>query len=173
MNRMKKWIVEWIPSILIALVLSIVLQTYVAQAVTIPSTSMVPTLNVRDKLIINKMVKPEDLQFGDIVVFFSPIEDSEKERLIKRVIGLEGDVIEVKEGHLFRNGEKVEESYLAEPINYDFGPIKVPEDNFLFLGDNRNISYDSHLWPSPFVSRENIIGKAIFRYYPLNRIEKI
>ncbi|MCR1897575.1 signal peptidase I [Irregularibacter muris] len=170
---MKKWIVEWIPSILIALVLSLILQTYIAQAVTIPSASMVPTLSISDKLIINKMVKPDNLKFGDIVVFFSPIEDSQEERLIKRVIGLEGDVIEVKEGHLFRNGQKVEEPYLAQPINYEFGPITVPEDNFLFLGDNRNISYDSHLWPSPFIPKEKIIGKAIFRYYPFNRIGKI
>lgn len=173
MNNMKKWIVEWIPSILIALVLSLILQTYIAQAVTIPSASMVPTLSISDKLIINKMVKPDNLKFGDIVVFFSPIEDSQEERLIKRVIGLEGDVIEVKEGHLFRNGQKVEEPYLAQPINYEFGPITVPEDNFLFLGDNRNISYDSHLWPSPFIPKEKIIGKAIFRYYPFNRIGKI
>lgn len=170
MKKKKSWFREWIPSILIAIVLSFILQTYVAQAVTIPSGSMIPTLKINDKLIINKLIKPEDVEIGEIVVFYSPIEDKENERLIKRVIGLEGDTIQIKDGYLYRNEEKIEEPFIAEPIEYEFGPVKVPKDHFFFLGDNRNISYDSHLWPSPFIGKDEIIGKAIFRYYPIQNI---
>src|SRR5690554_5389655 len=115
---MKKILRDWMPSIFIAIVLSFVLQTFVAQAVTIPSTSMVPTLNINDRLIINKMIEPEELQYGDIVVFHSPIEGKD-ERYIKRLMGKGGDIIEVKDGFLFRNGIKIEETYLAESIKYD------------------------------------------------------
>ena len=66
---MKKWLKDWLPSLFIALILSFILQNYIAQAVTIPSESMIPTLNINDKLIINKLIKPEDLEYGDIVVF--------------------------------------------------------------------------------------------------------
>lgn len=145
------------------------LQSFVAQAVTIPSTSMVPTLNVNDKLIINKMIKPENLNYGDIVVFFSPIGD---ERYIKRLMGVGGDTVEVREGCFYRNGKEIQETYLAESIEYEFGPTVIPESKYFFLGDNRNISFDSHLWPDPFIEESEIIGKAVFRYYPFNEIEK-
>src|SRR5690554_6031325 len=106
----KKWLKDWIPSLLIAIILSFVLQSFVAQAVTIPSESMVPTLNVNDKLIINKMINPKDLDYGDIVVFYSPIK--KEERYIKRLIGVGGDTIEIKDGYLYRNNIKIEEPYL-------------------------------------------------------------
>ena len=99
---MKKILKDWIPSILIAIVLSFILQTFVAQAVTIPSESMVPTLEVNDRLIINKMIDPGNLKYGDIVVFHSPLEDK-NERYIKRLMGKGGDIIEIKGGHLYRN----------------------------------------------------------------------
>ena len=169
---MKKILKDWIPSILIAIVLSFILQTFVAQAVTIPSESMVPTLEVNDRLIINKMIDPGNLKYGDIVVFHSPLEDK-NERYIKRLMGKGGDIIEIKGGHLYRTGLKIEEPYLAEPIEYDFGPVEVPRGHFFFLGDNRNRSYDSHLWSTPFVSSDRIIGKAVFRYFPLGRINRI
>ncbi len=167
---MKKWLKDWIPSLFIALILSFILQTFIAQAVTIPSESMIPTLNINDKLIINKLVKSEDLAYGDIIVFYSPV--TKGERYIKRLIGVGGDTIEIKNGYLYRNGEKVQEPYLVKSIDYEFGPVLVPEDNYFFLGDNRNSSYDSHLWPYPFIEKEDLIGKAIFRYYPFNRVKK-
>jgi signal peptidase I len=60
----------------------------------------------------------------------------------------------------------MDEPYVKEPMTYNYGPIQVPEDHYFFLGDNRNDSYDSHLWPTPFVDKDSIIGKTIFRYYP-------
>lgn len=165
----RKWIKDWIPSLIIAIILSFLLQNFVAQAVTIPSNSMVPTLNINDKLIINKMAKAKELEHGDIVVFFSPIGD---ERYIKRLMGVGGDIVEVTGGYLYRNEEKIEEPYLAEPIDYEYGPVMVPESTYFFLGDHRNISYDSHMWADPFIEEEKIIGKAVFRYYPFSEMER-
>ena len=167
---MKKWLKDWLPSLFIALILSFILQNYIAQAVTIPSESMIPTLNINDKLIINKLIKPEDLEYGAIVVFYSPV--TKGERYIKRLIGIGGDTIEIKNGYLYRNGERIHEPYLVKSIDYEFGPVLVPEDNYFFLGDNRNSSYDSHLWPYPFIEKEKLIGKAVFRYYPFSRVKK-
>ena len=84
------------------------------------------------------------------------------------MVGRSGDVVEVKGGQLYRNGEAVVEPWLAEPMLYRFGPVTVPTGNLLVLGDNRNASLDSHLW-GPLPSRE-VIGTALVRYWPWNRI---
>jgi len=167
-KRIWKLIKEWVPSIAIALVISLVVNTYVAQAVKVPTNSMVPTINVGDRLVIEKM-NLSNLQHGDIIAFWPPIPGNE-DRYIKRLIGLPGDTIEVKGGILYRNGEKVDEPYVNEPMRYMFGPIVVPEDQYVFLGDNRNISNDSHRWATPFVAKDKLIGKAIFRFFPFEQI---
>lgn len=172
MTWLVRFLKEWVPPIAVAILLSFTIRTYVAEAVKIPSNSMVPTINVDDRLVITKWSSADDLEFGDIVVFTPPFP-SEHDRLIKRLIGLGGDTIEIREGFLYRNGEKVMEPYLNEPINYSYGPITVPEGKYFFLGDNRNISFDSHLWPEPFVDKDDIIGKAVFRYFPLTQMKEM
>jgi signal peptidase I len=84
---------------------------------------------------------------------------------------LPGDTIHIREGTLYRNGEKVIERYTKEPMRYDFGPVTVPRDKFFFLGDNRNESFDSHLWVTPFVEKDKIIGKVIWQI-PVHKIVK-
>ena len=91
-----------------------------------------------------------------------------KAALIKRVVARSGDQVEVKGGQLYRNGTKAHEPWLAEPMHYTFGPVTVPAGCLLVLGDNRNASLDSHLW-GPLPSR-NVIGTALVRYWPWNRI---
>ncbi|WNQ09793.1 signal peptidase I [Paenibacillus aurantius] len=145
----------------------------VGQAAYIPSGSMIPTLNIHDVLIIDKMVKPEDLKFGDIVVFQPPEELNLDKILIKRLIGLPGDTIEVRDGKLYRNGKAVEEPYLNETMTYRMAKVVVPEGSYFFLGDNRNRSNDSHLWPTPFVPASSIIGKAVYRVFPFNHMEGV
>lgn len=172
MNRVVVFVKEWFLPIAIALALSFTVRIYIAEAVEIPSGSMIPTLQVDDRLFIEKVTDPASLQVGDIVVFYPPVKGKE-DRFIKRLIGVGGDKIEVKDGALYRNDQKVEEPYIKEPMTYTFEPIVVPEGKFFFLGDNRNDSFDSHLWPNtPFVEKEAIIGKAIFRYYPLNEMKE-
>jgi signal peptidase I len=166
-----KWCKEWIPSLIVAGIISLLLQTYVAQAVKVPTPSMEPTIHVDDRLIMEKLERVDHYEFGDIVVFWPPVQTGpEKERYVKRLIGLPGDSIEIREGVLYRNGVRVEEPYLNERMTYRFGPVVVPEGKYVFLGDNRNHSFDSHLWPTPFVDQDDIIGRVILRYYPLDQI---
>jgi signal peptidase I len=164
---------EWVPSLLIALVISFLCNTYVAQAMKVPTDSMVPTIQINDRLIVEKLKTFTDFKFGDIIVFWPPISGN-TERYIKRLIGLPGDTIEIKDGALYRNGEKVDEPYLKEKMTYTFAKVTVPAGHYLFLGDNRNISYDSHLWKeTPFVAEKDIIGKAVVRYFPFNHLGTI
>lgn len=144
--------------------------TFVAEVRYIPSESMVPTLQVGDRLIVEKLsYRLHSPQRGDIVVFKAPPELKARnlnDDLIKRVIGLPGDVVAVSNGEVYINGQAIAEPYMQVSANYGYGPVKIPADSYFVLGDNRNHSYDSHLWG--FLPREAIIGRAIFRFSPLN-----
>lgn len=165
-------IVELLKTLVSAGVLAIGIRACVAEARFIPSESMLPTLAIDDRLIIEKISyrfrKPER---GDVVVF-SPTdalkEQNYKEAFIKRVIGLPGDVVEVKNGNVYVNGQQLEEKYILNAPNYKYGPIKVPQEQYLVLGDNRNNSYDSHYWG--FVPLKNVIGRATVRFWPPSRL---
>jgi signal peptidase I len=161
---------EWGPSVLIAIAVSFLFNTYVAQAMKVPTDSMVPTIQINDRLVVEKMVGLSDFKFGDIVVFWPPIAGN-TDRYVKRLIGLPGDTIEIKEGALFRNGAKVSEPYVKHKMTYTFSKVTVPEGHYFFLGDNRNISYDSHMWKqTPFVEKKDIIGKAVLRFFPFDHL---
>jgi signal peptidase I len=176
-NQTQKYIEEnpWIESLKtigISAILALGIRTFVAEARYIPSGSMLPTLEINDRLIIDKLgYHFKDPQRGDIVVF-SPTpalqEQNFKDAFIKRVIGLPGDKVEVKEGKVYVNDQALQEQYIEAAPDYQYGPVVVPENNYLVLGDNRNNSYDSHYWG--FVPRENIIGQAVVRFWPFNRI---
>ncbi|MCX5941825.1 MAG: signal peptidase I [Cyanobacteria bacterium] len=165
----------WWASFLLWLALALLLRWAVVEPRWIPSGSMLPTLELQDRVLVEK-VRPkvgQPLPLGTIVVFHPPeallaAGYDPKAALIKRVVGRSGDVVEVKGGQLYRNGEAVVEPWLAEPMLYRFGPVTVPTGNLLVLGDNRNASLDSHLW-GPLPSRE-VIGTALVRYWPWNRI---
>ena len=165
----------WWVSLGLWLALALLLRWAVVEPRWIPSGSMLPTLELQDRVLIEK-VRPklgQSLPLGTIVVFHPPEAllaagyDS-KAALIKRVVAQAGDVVEVKDGQLYRNGEAALEPWLAEPMDYRFGPVTVPAGNLLVLGDNRNASLDSHLW-GPLPSQE-VIGTALVRYWPLNRL---
>ncbi|MFH5185953.1 signal peptidase I [Paenibacillus sp. TAB 01] len=171
MQQVKRWIKEWVPTLAIAAIVSFTFNTYVAQGMTVPTGSMLPTIQLDDKILVEKMVDLTDFNFGDVVVFYPPLEGHENERFVKRLIGLPGDTIEVKDGVLIRNGQKVDEPYLSQKMNYTYGPVTVPANHYFFLGDNRNDSEDSHLWPTtPFVAKDKLVGKVMFRYFPFNHI---
>jgi signal peptidase I len=150
---------------------SSLIRTYIAEARYIPSGAMLPTLQINDRLIINKWnYRFQSPQRGDIVVFSPPEAlklQNFKDAFIKRVIGLPGEKVEVKEGKVYINNRPLEENYIEDPPNYRFGLVTVPPNSYFMLGDNRNNSYDSHYWG--FVPRENIIGKATQRFWPLDR----
>ena len=165
-------VVEIAKTLATAFVLAIGIRTLVAEARYIPSSSMEPTLEINDRLIIEKIsYRFRTPQRGDVVVF-SPTdklrEQNFKDAFIKRVIGLPGETIEVRGGTVYVNDEALREKYIEESPEYKYGPVQVPEDQYLVLGDNRNNSYDSHYWG--FVPRKNLIGRAVVRFWPLNRL---
>ena len=147
-NNVENPWVEGLKTLALSAVLAFGVRTFVAEARYIPSTSMLPTLKINDRLLIEKIgyrfTSPER---GDIVVF-SPTEALKEQgyddAFIKRVIGLPGETIQVRGGVVTVDGQPLLENYLADEPNYDFGPVKVPEGHYLVLGDNRNNSYDSH-----------------------------
>jgi signal peptidase I len=155
-----------------ALVLALGLRTFIVEARWIPSPSMVPTLAIEDRLIVEKVgYKFGKPQRGDIVVF-NPTARLEREKykdaFIKRVIGIPGDRVEVKNGKVFIDGKALKEGYIAEVPLYTWGPQTIPPGEYLVLGDNRNNSYDGHFWG--FVPQDKIVGKAVLRFWPLNRL---
>jgi signal peptidase I len=165
--------VEGIQTIALSLLLAGGIRYFVAEARYIPSGSMEPTLQVQDRLVIEKIsYRFNPPQHGDIVVFWPPESltppGQRRDAFIKRVIGLPGDVIEVRDGVVLRNDEVLVEPYIAEPPSDPYGPTTVPEDSYLVMGDNRNNSYDSRVWG--VVPRDNIIGRAVVRFWPLGRL---
>ena len=145
----------------------------------IPSGSMIPTLQIQDRILIEKITPRlnktlnKHLTINTIVVFKPPkiLSDagySDGSALIKRVVGLPGDKIEVSNGKLYRNEKEINEPWIKEPIQYEMKAIKVPQRSLWVLGDNRNNSLDSHIWgPLP---EKNLIGTALARYWPLKEI---
>ncbi|MBD1935073.1 MULTISPECIES: signal peptidase I [Cyanophyceae] len=167
--------IEGIKTIGLSAILAFGIRSFVAEARYIPSGSMLPTLQINDRLIIDKVsYKFTSPERGDIVVF-NPTEALEKQNFhdafIKRVIGIPGDKVEVKGGRVYVNDQALREKYIDEQPNYRYGPVKVPPNAYLVLGDNRNNSYDSHYWG--FVPRDKIIGRAIVRFWPLNRAGEV
>jgi signal peptidase I len=167
--------VEVTKTIGLSAVLALGIRTFVAEARYIPSGSMLPTLQINDRLIVDKVgYRFTTPQRGDIVVF-SPTETLERQNFhdafIKRVIGLPGETVEVKGGRVYINGNALRENYLNETPQYQWGPQTVPPNSYLVLGDNRNNSYDSHYWG--FVPQDKIIGRAVVRFWPPERVGEI
>lgn len=166
MSETKKML-DWILTLGLAVLLSLGVRTYVAEARWIPSPSMLPTLKIGDRLLIEKVsFKINGISRGDIVVFHAPPASRMDEVMIKRVIGLPGDTVSISKGVLYVNGDALEEPYEMEKPREDFKPFKVPEGSIFVLGDNRNNSFDSRFWG--VVPQDLVIGKAVARFYPLD-----
>ena len=180
---------EWAESIFIAFILAMFIRTFFIQAFKIPSGSMRMTLIEGDRLMVNKLRYGPKVPLtkkrlpgltrprrGDVVVFVYP-EDPKRD-FIKRLIALGGETVEIKDGHIYINDELVHDPRLDMVYYYNQGPygqegrkIKVPEGSVYVLGDNSASSRDSRYWG--FVPDENIVGRAEFIYWPLNRMRVI
>ena len=160
---------ETIRIFVLALAIAFLLRTFIVEPRFIPSGSMEPTLQVGDRILVDKISQYwQEPQRGDILIFYppkSPAIDDTSKAYIKRLIGLEGDRIAVRDGKVYRNGEALNESYIAEAPNYRMRPVTVPKGHYWMMGDNRNHSNDSHIWG--FLPKENLIGKATIRFFPL------
>jgi signal peptidase I len=168
----QKW-GETIQILVLALALAFVIRTFVAEPRYIPSESMLPTLEVGDRALVEKLsYYTHPPQRGDIVVFIPPPQLQEQgygvdQAFIKRVIGLPGDTVAVTHGSVYVNDRLIIEPYIAESPNYAMSPMVVPARQLFVMGDNRNNSNDSHVWG--FLPQGNVIGHACFRFWPLER----
>ncbi len=166
-KKKKSSLREMVEVIVTALVLAFLIKTFVVGNFWIPSESMVPTIEVNDKVIVtNFSYWFEGPKRGDVIVFRYPLDT--KKDYIKRCIGLPGETVEFRDSKLYVNGQLVEEPYLPEGLVFeDYGPIEVPEGQYFMCGDNRNHSSDSRVWG--FVEKRLIIGKAQVIYWPFDR----
>ncbi|MBI3947968.1 MAG: signal peptidase I [Armatimonadetes bacterium] len=170
-DQLRRSVLEFIDSGLIALVLVFLLiRPFVVQAFYIPSGSMKPTLQINDKILVNKFIyRFREPRRGDVVVFRAPPQAALDEKdFIKRLIGLSGDVIEVRKGRVYLNGQARDETYIAEPPAYGMAPVVVEPGKVFVMGDNRNDSNDSHAWGQLDESR--IRGEAMFIFWPFTRV---
>jgi signal peptidase I len=136
----------------------------------VPSGSMLPTIQLGDRLwtdIIGLRFSP--IKRGDILVFTPPIPSTDP--FIKRVIGLPGETVAIGDGQVLINGKPIDEPYIAQPPNYVYGPITIPPNKYLMLGDNRNNSTDGHVWG--LLDRSQVKSRAIFRFWPLNHMGRL
>lgn len=187
-RKPKSKIQEYIEAIIIAVLIAVFIRTFIIQAYKIPSRSMVPTLLVGDHLLVNKFIYGVKIPYfrktiipftdpkrGDIVVFIYPNDRSKD--FIKRVIGVEGDTIEIKNKKIFLNGKEYTDQFgiysdstiypgTVQPRD-NFGPVTVPPNSLFVMGDNRDESADSRYWG--FVDLKDVEGKAFIIYWSWNR----
>jgi signal peptidase I len=186
-RKMKSKMQEYIEAIIIAILIAVFIRTFIIQAFKIPSRSMVPALLVGDHLLVNKFIYGVKIPFfrktiipvtqperGDIVVFIYPNDRSKD--FIKRVIGISGDKIEIKNKKIFLNGKEYTDSYgiYSDSITYpgtmqprdNYGPVTVPQESLFVMGDNRDESADSRYWG--FVDLKDVEGKAFIIYWSWN-----
>lgn len=163
----KPWWRETLETILWALVLALVLRTFVVQAFWIPSGSMIPTLQIKDRVLVCKFwYRFSDPKRGDIVVFKYPMDP--KRDFVKRVVGLPGDTVELQEGTVLINGEPQSEPFVKNHDRFTMPALRVPDGSYFCMGDNRPNSQDSRFWG--FVPESYLRGPVFFRYWPPNRI---
>lgn len=159
----------WI--IVIAIGFGLVINRYIIANAQVPTGSMETTVMAGDRIIINRLsYKFGEPQRGDIVTFIYP--DDGETLYLKRIMGLPGETIEGKDGVIYIDGEPLKEDFTQEVSEDDFGPYTVPEGCYFMMGDNRNNSWDSRYWEHKFVKQEDIIGKALFSYFPHQHILK-
>ncbi len=173
-RKLKHFLKYIVINILIAAGVSIFLITYVASAYKIEGNSMERALKDQERVIITKLGVKNNINRYDIVVLYKP--DEPKKSIIKRVIGLPAEIIEIKKGDVYINGRKLHEPYLPKEKDIMFRsinmkPLLIQEDHYFVIGDNRTVSQDSRIFGP--VSREYIYGKTLLRYWPFSRFGKV
>ncbi|MFN0090961.1 MAG: signal peptidase I, partial [Acidimicrobiales bacterium] len=171
-------VLEWCAVLAGALVVALVLKSFLFQAFLIPSESMTPTLEVSDRVLVNKLsYRLHGVERGDVVVFRRPpsevVEGGPNDDLIKRVVGLPGDMVEIRDSSVFVNGQKLDEPYLAESLRYSDpnGETvhRVAEHEVFVMGDNRSNSRDSRFFGP--IDQDLIVGRAFLKVWPPSSIE--
>jgi signal peptidase I len=167
LHSLRNEIRVWTRDLLIAIGLALVIIVFLYQPVKVEGTSMAPLLSDQERIFINKFVyRFEPIERGDVVVFWYPLDRTKS--FIKRIVGLGGETVEIRQGQVYVNGVVVPEPYV--PPQYedlsDFGPVRVPKDSYFVMGDHRISSNDSRVF-GPVASRY-IYGRAVFAYWPVD-----
>lgn len=169
-KKEKSEIREWLESAAIAVVLALIIKFFLFEFVLVDGDSMFPTLHDGDRLIVNKLeYRIGDPEFQDIII----LNYNSQLEFVKRIIGMPGDTIEIKDSIVYVNGKPLQEDYIdSEPI-LDFAKVTVPEGSYFVLGDHRNNSKDSRYEDVGFVKKDEIVGKVVYRVYPFDDFGKI
>ena len=167
LHSLRNEIRVWTRDLLIAIGLALVIIVFLYQPVKVEGTSMAPLLSDQERIFINKFVyRFEPIQRGDVVVFWYPLDHSKS--FIKRVVGLPGETVEIRQGAVYVNGKIVPEPYV--PPQYedlsDFAQVRVPKDSYFVMGDHRISSNDSRVFGA--VASHFIYGRAVFAYWPVD-----
>lgn len=164
-KKQVKEIVEWILILVFAVAAALLINRYVIIKAEVPTGSMEHTIEVDDRILgLQLSYLFSDPQRGDVVIF--PYPDNPETTYVKRVIGLPGETVEIKNGSVYIDGTPIEEPYLKEEMRGEYGPYVVPEGCYFMLGDNRNSSQDSRKWKNTYLKEEDIMAKVLFRYSP-------
>jgi signal peptidase I len=164
-------VLEWAAVIACGVLIALTAQAFFVQAFWIPSPSMAPTLEVGDRVLVNKLsYKTHDVNHGDLVVFERPPgQEGDIKDLIKRVVAVGGDTIEARDGHVYVNGERIDEPYLVDGTPTDNLPhLEVPEGTVFVMGDNRTNSEDSRVFGP--IDEDTIVGRAFITVLPVGHI---
>ena len=163
-------ILDWGKSFAVSFSIFIIIFTLFLINAKVPSSSMENTLTVNTRLIANRLAYSfgNEVEYEDIIIF--PAPDEEEKLYVKRVVGLEGDTIQIIDGKTYRNGNLVYEPYVNVQTG-NYGPYVVPKGTVFVMGDNRNNSWDARFWEDKYVKIEDIKGKALFTYWPLNELK--
>ncbi|MGI5947383.1 MAG: signal peptidase I [Lachnospiraceae bacterium] len=172
----KSELISWIQIIIAAAVIALFLNSCIIANSQVPSESMENTIMAHDRVIGSRLSylfsEPER---GDVIIFHYPDDPTGDTYYVKRVIGLPGDVIDIHDGGVYLNGSDtpLDEPYIKEPMetepNYPLH-FEVPEDSYFMMGDNRNDSWDARFWENTWVTKDKLIAKVLFRYYPFNKM---
>lgn len=169
---MKDEMIEWAKTIVISVVIALLITTFIKPTI-VKNFSMSPTLEENDFLIINRFLyKKGEPQRGDIVVFRSNLrtETGKQKLLIKRIIAIPGDKIEITDGKIYINGNRLEENYIADEYTMGDIDLTIPENEIFVMGDNRGNSLDSRDGILGSVDFDTVIGKAFVRVFPFSRV---
>jgi len=168
----KKEIYSWVKTILFAVVLAVIFRTYIFRTAYAMSVSMEPTLHEGQVLIVSKVnYLVGEPKRGDIVVIDSRQDKLEHLNLIKRVVGLPGETIEIKDNRVYIDGKALEPDFTESPTpDFGFEKTTIPEGKYMVMGDNRGNSRDSRFKSVGFIEEQYLEGKAVFRLWPLNKI---
>ncbi|MDP4178614.1 MAG: signal peptidase I [Bacillota bacterium] len=177
-NKLVNFIKDWVIPVLIAVLLTILIRKFLFFNIQVPTGSMIPTIEINDRLLVTKVYNTNHLKRGQVVVFTSKELNN---TLIKRLIGLPGDTVTIKHnGDVYVNDKKIDQSYVVHPGGIPMDSTseedisyQVPQGQFFFLGDNRANSDDSRYWQNHFIDKKDIMGVARITIFPFSRIGKL